>query len=79
MNSSAAIPVDFGNCDEDGAVRLVTQATFEYCKEHGIELSDGMKVTMSDGEVSAEGMVSRRGESWVARYRSGCNSADVLP
>lgn len=66
MKPSAPIPVDFGNADEDGAIRLVTRGTLEYCKDHGIVLSDGMEITMSDGEVVAEGVVSRRKGFWVA-------------
>lgn len=66
MSSLKPIPVDFGNADEDGAVRLVTRGTLEYCKDHNIVLSDGMKVAMSDGEITAEGVVSKRGGLWVA-------------
>jgi hypothetical protein len=66
MNSAEPIPVDFGNADEDGAVRLVTRGTLEYCADHNIVLSEGMKITMSDGEITAEGVVSRRGGFWVA-------------
>lgn len=67
MKSSKRIPVDFGNADEDGAVRLVTRGTMEYCKDHNIVLSEGLRVTMSDGEVTAEGTVARRAGIWVAR------------
>jgi hypothetical protein len=66
MISLAPIPVDFGNADEDGAIRLVTRGTLEYCRDHGIELSDGMRIVMSDGEITAEGIVSQRGGFWVA-------------
>src|SRR5580658_9912562 len=65
MNASSHIPVDFANADEDGAVRLVTRATLEYCKDHGIVLSDGLRISMSDGELKAEAVVSQRGEFWV--------------
>jgi hypothetical protein len=63
------IPVDFSNADEDGAVRLVTQGTLQYCQDHGIEFVDGLTIVMSDGEISAEGIVSRRGGCWVAVVR----------
>lgn len=67
MNKAFPIPVDFGNRDEDGAVRLVTQGTVEHLKSHGIELSEGMKVTMSDGELTADGTCTRRDDMWIAR------------
>lgn len=69
MNTVAPIPVDFGNADEDGAIRLVTRGTLEYCKDHGIVLSDGLSIAMSDGEIMAEGVVSRRGGFWVATVK----------
>jgi hypothetical protein len=66
MSASPTIPVDFSNADEDGAVRLVTQGALEYCKDHGIVLSEGLKISMSDGEIAAEGILSQRGGFWVA-------------
>jgi hypothetical protein len=49
------VPVDFGNRDEDGAIRLVAHGTIEYLQSHGIELSEGLRILMSDGELAAEG------------------------
>jgi hypothetical protein len=69
MNSLDPIPVDFGNADEDGAVRLCTRGTLEYCKDRDIIFSDGMKIVMSDGELTAEGVVFQRGGLWVARIQ----------
>jgi hypothetical protein len=66
MNRTSPIPVDFGNRDQDGAVRLVTQGTVDYLKSPGIELSEGMKVTMSDGELTADGTCTQREGMWVA-------------
>lgn len=61
------IPVDFGNCDEDGAVRFVTRGTIEYLQRYGIELSDGLRVVLTDTEVMAEGTCTLRGGIWVAK------------
>ena len=66
MNQAAPVPVDFGNRDEDGAVRLVTQGTIEYLNSHGIILSEGLPITMSDGELTAEGTCTQRHGMWVA-------------
>jgi len=60
MNLPTSLPVDFGNADEDGAVRVMTRGTLDYCKAHGIVFSEGMKIRMSDGEITAEGVVSQR-------------------
>lgn len=66
MNASPVVPVDFGNCDEDGAVRLVTRGTSDYLQSHGIVLAQGLSIVMSDGELTAEGICVRRQEMWVA-------------
>jgi hypothetical protein len=66
MNSKHPIPVDFGNCDDDGAVRLETRGTVNYLKAHGMALSNGQKITMSDGEIIANGTCTRRDDMWVA-------------
>jgi hypothetical protein len=60
------VPVDFGNRDPDGAVRLVTHGTTEYLESHGIVLSEGMPISMSDGELTAEGTCTQREGMWVA-------------
>ena len=65
MNQEFPIPVDFGNADEDGAVRLVTVGTVEHLRFHSIELSDGMKITVSDGELTAGGTCTKRDNMWV--------------
>jgi len=58
--TSDPVPVDFGNRDEDGAVRLVSRGTTEHLRTHGVELVEGLRITMSDGELTAEGLCSRR-------------------
>ena len=65
MNQEFPIPVDFGNADEDGAVRLVTEGTVEHLRFHNIELSEGMKITVSDGELTADGTCTKRDNMWV--------------
>jgi hypothetical protein len=66
MNQASPVPVDFGNRDEDGAVRLVTRGTVEYLKSRGIALSEGLPLLMSDGELTAEGTCTLRQGMWVA-------------
>jgi hypothetical protein len=66
MSSAPRVPVDFGNCDEDGAVRLVTRGTVEYLQSHGIVLSEGLPLVLSDGELTAEGTCTLRQGMWVA-------------
>ncbi len=60
------VPVDFGNRDEDGAVRLITRGTIDHLRSQGIELSEGMPILMSDGELTAEGTCTQRNGMWVA-------------
>jgi hypothetical protein len=67
MSSIATIPVDFSNRDEDGAVRLVTRGTLDYCRKHGLVFSEEMAVVMSDGELKAEAGLSQRDGMWVAQ------------
>jgi hypothetical protein len=66
MKQASPVPVDFGNRDQDGAVRLVTHGTVEHLKSHGITLSEGLAITMSDGELTAEGTCTQRQGMWVA-------------
>ena len=66
MTQTSPVPVDFGNRDEDGAVRLVTRGTVEHLKSHGIALSEGLQIVMSDGELTAEGTCTQRQGTWVA-------------
>lgn len=59
------LPIDFGNCDADGAVRLVTRATVDALKEQSVELKEGMTLTLTDGELTAEGVTKMRDGLWV--------------
>ncbi|HEU5176999.1 MAG TPA: hypothetical protein VFU24_06050 [Burkholderiales bacterium] len=65
--SNAAIPVDFNARDEDGSVRILSKLTMEHIKKNGISLSEGVKILMTDGEVSAEGTLTFRDGMWVAK------------
>jgi hypothetical protein len=69
MNNISLVPVDFGNRDDDGAVRLVTRGTVEYLEINNIVLEEGMKLMMTDGEVRAEGICAWRQGIWVAVVR----------
>jgi hypothetical protein len=60
------VPVDFGNRDDDGAVRLNTRGTVEHLRRNRIELVKGTRITMSDDELIAEGTCTLRGGIWVA-------------
>jgi len=66
MNPASDVPVDFGNADEDGAVRLTTVGTVEHLQSRGTVLAEGLPIVMSDGELTAEGHCTRRNGMWVA-------------
>ncbi len=61
------IYADFHNADELGLVRLNTAGTAEDIAILGIELTDGLSLLISDGEVEAEGIVRWSDEEhiWV--------------
>jgi hypothetical protein len=60
------IPVDFNNCDEDGAVRLITRGVDAYIEENSIKFNEGDNVMLSDGELFAKAVLSYRDNMWVA-------------
>jgi hypothetical protein len=62
---SIILPVDFGNCDSDGAVRLITRATLVAIKDNSLELSSGLELTLTDGELMAQGLAEVRDGIWV--------------
>ncbi len=62
-----SLPVDFGNCDVDNAVRLTTKGTVDALKQEGIQLKDGMELTITDGELTAVGVACMRDGMWVAQ------------
>lgn len=60
------LPVDFGNCDSDGAVRLATQGAVAALASEDIQLREGLEVLLTDGEINAIGKVTIRTGMWVA-------------
>jgi hypothetical protein len=67
MSNKPAVPVDFGNRDTDGAVRLVTRGTLDHLQSNGVVLTEGLQILMTDGEIVAEGTCTQRDGMWVAR------------
>ncbi len=66
VSNTKLIFVDFGNADEDGAIRLVTFGTLQDLFEEGIELREGIVLKISDGELIADATVAFREGMWVA-------------
>ena len=64
--SKPRLPVDFGNRDADGAVRLTTRGVERYLAANEIALREGLEIDMTDDELVAEGRVSMRDGMWVA-------------
>jgi hypothetical protein len=62
----SSVPVDFGNREEDGAVRLVTRGTVEHLQRQGVSLREGLRIKMTDDELVAEGTCTLRDGIWVA-------------
>ena len=56
---------DFGNSDEDGAVRLITEGTLADLKRMNIVLSEGMRIWLTDHDVEVTGNVTSRNGVWV--------------
>src|SRR5262249_39800155 len=48
MKNVSPVPVDFCNGDRDGAVRLGTSGAIEHLRTHGIVLSEGLPIRMTD-------------------------------
>jgi uncharacterized protein YwbE len=68
-NKIPKLPVDFGNCDVDGSVRLITRGTVDAIEKASIRLQDGLEVVLTDGEITAAGLVYFRDGMWVAEIR----------
>ena len=61
--------VDFQNADQQGRLRLITTGTLADIKKQNLELIDGMKVSLNDGEtLTTIGYVKYSDEEkiWVA-------------
>jgi hypothetical protein len=65
MNSQP-IFADFGNSDEDGAVRLVTDGTLADLKRLEFSLAEGQRIWLTDHDVEMTGTVTFRNGMWVA-------------
>ncbi len=65
MNSQP-IFADFGNSDEDGAVRLVTNGTLADLKRLEFSLAEGQRIWLTDHDVEMTGTVAFRNGMWVA-------------
>lgn len=59
------ITVDFGNADQDGAIRLVTKGSIEDIERLDLTLVDGAKVWLTDNDVEAKGTLVLRDDMWV--------------
>jgi hypothetical protein len=51
------ILVDFNNAGPDGLLRLNCEGTIADLARHGIVLDDGLRLTVSDGDLMAEVVV----------------------
>ena len=56
-----------GACDPDGFVRLNCVGTIEDLARQGIVLADGLRLHVSDGDLSAEIVVRRPGSEGIWR------------
>ena len=65
-NSPFVLTVDFGNSDEDGAVRLVTNGAIESIKAYRGRVFEGAEVLLTDGELNARGVLAMRDGMWIA-------------
>lgn len=63
------IHADFHNADRLGRVRLNCVGTIEDLGRFGVRLVDGLRLTIHDEELEADGQVERSSEEgiWVAR------------
>lgn len=66
MSNQQIVPVDFNNREEDGAVRLTTRGTLLYFEQNCINVKINQRITMSDGELVAEGIIRIRDNMYIA-------------
>lgn len=57
--STSLIFADFNNRDQDGYLRLNTTGTFEDLDRLSIILEDGLRLRVSDGDLTADIVVRR--------------------
>lgn len=67
--ATPSIYADFQNADPQGRVRLTVIGTIEDLARSGLRLIDGLRVTVYDEELEADGVVCRSADEhiWVAR------------
>ena len=63
-----ALYADFNNADPQGRLRLTCRGTTDGLRDKNITLKEGLHVTLSDGELKAQGTVvfSEEERIWVA-------------
>jgi hypothetical protein len=59
------ILADFGNSDEDGAIRLVTSGSLGDLQRMNISLSEGHLIWLTDYDVEVIGKTAFRNGTWV--------------
>lgn len=57
---------DFGNADEDGAIRLITNGTLADLVRTNISLAEGQDIWLTDNDVEMIGTVTFRNNIWIA-------------
>lgn len=69
MSQLPIISADFHNADKQGRVRLNTVGSIEDLGRLGIQLVDGLRVTIHDEELEADGEVLYSSDEgiWVAK------------
>jgi hypothetical protein len=65
--SSAVIYADFNNMDSDGNLRLNTVGTIADLKKYSIELKEGLRLRVADGDLMAEIIARAPAEEGVWR------------
>jgi hypothetical protein len=57
---------DFGNADEDGAIRLITDGTKADIERLNLRLAEGQQIWLTDNDVEVVGTLTFRDGMWVA-------------
>jgi hypothetical protein len=67
VNDPSMVYADFNNVDEQGRLRLNVQGALRDIEHQALALHDGMAIDVSDGELSASGIVrfSAHERIWV--------------
>jgi hypothetical protein len=76
---SRPIFADFNNLDEDGYIRLNTAGTLEDIRAASIQLKDGLRLVVSDGDLTAEVLVREPGRERVWRAQIVSDPVDRSP